>query len=612
MRYESIRVRSFRSIRDSGLIRFDPRMTVLVGHNNSGKSAVLDAMWRNHDTPHRSPTTVPVRGASPEQTRLERVLAGTGVDVKNWQVRGSERFKMPCPVGFLPDASGAFAALLTAPRIVLRDPVALDDVKTPLLDVLSFAGGRPTTVEFERLPGGGLSQSQSVTVQDHRDLRSQLIWRFFAHQVVRVRAERVSLMRGQIGTTADAGPSAERLASALHYLQGRNPSLFDRIVQTTRGLVPSVRAVGLANLGDREVQIEIWPFDPALMRDDLAVPLEDAGTGIGQVLALVHALLAADEPKVFLIDEPSNFLHPKAVLDLIALLRSHPGHQYVIATHSPEVIAACEPGVVQRVRLVDGETHIEQIDPKNVEEQRRTLVDLGVRLSAFFGADEVLWVEGPTEEAVLPKLLPPELTSGLKILAVHDTGALEGKDPARIVGMYKKLVDGIALIPPAVGFFFDREGRTDAQVKDLQLKTSDRLVFTERRLLENYLLDLDAIAHVLGEEMATSDPGTSFSGADVSEWIRAQVTERGGKFSATATLDEDRTAWTESVHAAKLLEKLFSALTETKLAYRKTRHGPMIADRILATNESFFDPLRDELKAVLVRGRQHTRAAQPR
>lgn len=462
------------------------------------------------------------------------------------------------------------------------------------------------------MQAGDSPKFQNGSAAEYLDLRSQLISRFFAHQVVRVRAERVSLMRGQIGTTADAGPSAERLASALHYLQGRNPALFDKMVQTTRGLVPSVRGVGIANVGDRDVQIEIWPFDPALMRDDLAVPLDAAGTGIGQVLALVHALLAADEPKVFLIDEPSNFLHPKAVLDLIALLRSHPEHQYVIATHSPEVIAACGPGIVQRVRLVDGETHVEQIDPKNVEEQRRTLIDLGVRLSAFFGADEVLWVEGPTEEAILPKLLTPELTSGLKVLAVHDTGALEGKDPARIVGMYKRLVDGVALIPPAVGFFFDREGRSQAELKDLRSKTSDRLVFTERRLLENYLLDLDAIAHVLSEEMATSDLGTRFSGADVEGWIRTQASERGGKFSATATLDEDRKAWTASVHAAKLLGKLFSALTETKLVYRKTRHGPMIADRILATNQSFFDPLRDELKAVLARGRQHTRAAQPR
>lgn len=158
MRYESIRVRSFRSIRDSGLLRFDPRMTVLVGHNNSGKTAVLDAMWRNHDTPHRSPITIPVRGATPEQTQLERVLAGTGEDVTNWQIRGSEVFRMPCPAGFLPDAVGAFTALLTAPRIVLRDPFALDDVKTPLLGVLSLAGGPPPTVVFQRHAGGGLSQ----------------------------------------------------------------------------------------------------------------------------------------------------------------------------------------------------------------------------------------------------------------------------------------------------------------------------------------------------------------------------------------------------------------------------------------------------------------------
>jgi hypothetical protein len=333
--------------------------------------------------------------------------------------------------------------------------------------------------------------------------------------------------------------------------------------------------------------------------------MESAGSGVWQVLSLVYALYTAEEPKVFLIDEPNNYLHPKAVLDLIALLRSHPQHQYVIATHSPEVIAACEPGIVHRVWLEDGESQFEQIDPSEVEDQRRILRGLGVRLSAFFGADEVLWVEGPTEEAVFPKLLTPEELSGLRFLAVHDTGAFDPKDPRRVAAIYEKLVRGVALIPPAVGFLFDREDRSEADVAALKAKVGSKLELTKRRLVECYFLDLQAVADTITDEMRASGPADfQLTKERIEEWIRGRAKERGGKYSAAKSYDEDPAKWRETVDAANLLKDLFGTLTDQMLAFRKTWHGPAIVDRILARDPTFLAPLRNELLAVIRRGRE--------
>jgi len=347
------------------------------------------------------------------------------------------------------------------------------------------------------------------------------------------------------------------------------------------------------------VGIYAWPFKQA----HLAVAIDNLGTGVWQVIALAFGVITADRPKVFLIDEPNNYLHPKAVLDLIALLKEHPQHQYVIATHSPEVISACEPGIVHRVWLEEGESRFEQIDPSKVADQRRTLHGLGVRLSAFFGADEVLWVEGPTEEAVFPKLLAPNELSGLRILAVHDTGPFS-KNPERIAAIYKKLVDGIALIPPAVGFFFDREDQTQEQVDQLKVTLGDKLALTKRRLLECYFLDPQAIAETITEAMqAAGDTAFVISSTRVEECIR-EFEANGRRFSATKRYDDDRNRWLETVHAAKLLNALFGALTDTRLSYQKTWHGPAIVDRILARDPGLLDPLRNELRAVIERGRQ--------
>jgi predicted ATP-dependent endonuclease of OLD family len=42
------------------------------------------------------------------------------------------------------------------------------------------------------------------------------------------------------------------------------------------------------------------------------------------------------------IDEPNSFLHPDAARTLIRILKQHPQHQYIITTHSPEVIAEAD------------------------------------------------------------------------------------------------------------------------------------------------------------------------------------------------------------------------------------------------------------------------------
>jgi predicted ATP-dependent endonuclease of OLD family len=44
MEIEAIRVQNFRCVRDSGKIAFNSGVTFLIGENESGKSAILDAL----------------------------------------------------------------------------------------------------------------------------------------------------------------------------------------------------------------------------------------------------------------------------------------------------------------------------------------------------------------------------------------------------------------------------------------------------------------------------------------------------------------------------------------------------------------------------------------
>lgn len=604
MRYKSIQVTSFRSIRESPRLEMDERMTVIVGQNNSGKTALLDAMWTSEPNPHRSPRTVEFPDQPAPPTSIVRSLVGTGRDVARFLSTGVAEFGIHLGVSVTADT--AVHTLCDAPSIEVTSPFRRPQTGESYLGVFPIVQSHSYKVWITKASNAGWA-STLAQYHDSDDLQSRLTVRFLRNQIARVRADGHIGSRGRFGVSGDAGPSSENLASALHYQRSENPPLVDEVVRQVSRIVPSVHEVVAANFDARsaEVEVRIWPFARSEMRADLAVAMERAGSGVWQVLSIVYALLTATEPKVFLIDEPNNYLHPKAVLDLIALLKSHPQHQYVIATHSPEVISACEPGIVHRVWLEDGESQFEQIDPSEVEDQRRTLQGLGVRLSAFFGADEVLWVEGPTEEAVFPKLLTPEELSGLRFLAVHDTGAFDPKDPRRVAAIYEKLVRGVALIPPAVGFLFDREDRSEADVAALKAKVGSKLELTKRRLVECYFLDLQAVADTITDEMRASGPADfQLTKERIEEWIRGRAEERGGKYSAAKSYDEDPAKWRETVDAANLLKDLFGTLTDQMLVFRKTWHGPAIVDRILKRDPTFLDPLREELRAVLQRGRQ--------
>jgi predicted ATPase len=102
----------------------------------------------------------------------------------------------------------------------------------------------------------------------------------------------------------------------------------------------------------------------------LAFSLSDCGTGTGQVLAILYAVLASPEPRQIIIDEPQSYLHLGAAKKLIQILKQFPQHQYFIATHSAEIIAATNPSTIVKLRYEDGETQASMMNAKDIKEQR--------------------------------------------------------------------------------------------------------------------------------------------------------------------------------------------------------------------------------------------------
>ncbi len=205
------------------------------------------------------------------------------------------------------------------------------------------------------------------------------------------------------------------------------------------------------------------------------VPLSECGTGIGQVLAILYVVLTSDIPHVIIIDEPNSFLHPGACRKLIEILKEHPQHQFIIATHSPSTIAAANPTTINIVQYENAQSKIQQVDLTELKNQQSYLTEIGAKLSDVFGSDNILWVEGKTEELCFPLII--DKTEGLSvmgtsILSVKNTGDFESRNSKLIYDIYKKLSTGAGLMPPAIGFLFDRENKNEKDITELEKKVT--------------------------------------------------------------------------------------------------------------------------------------------
>ncbi len=212
------------------------------------------------------------------------------------------------------------------------------------------------------------------------------------------------------------------------------------------------------------------------------------------------------------------------------------------------------------------------------------------------GRNNVLWVEGQTEEASFPriirKFIKPQAV-GLAIVGVLQTGDFEGPDALDVVRIYNRLSRGGALIPPAIAFVFDHDGRSDKEIEDAERLGG--VHFLARRAFENYLLNAAAIAHCMNcHPPFSTNEAPKVTVDRVRDWI------------ATHQLDpvygtDGKTSDLVVLYAPKLLHDLFLGISENRLEYRKTTHSVELTEWILENKPDELKEVADLLRIILAR-----------
>jgi hypothetical protein len=410
------------------------------------------------------------------------------------------------------------------------------------------------------------------------------------------RAERMNVSECNIEGNSELKPDASNLGSVLLQLAA-DPDAQQRFTTYLRTIFPTIYSVISRPTTASMTRIEVIIRDAqsSEWNPGISIPLSDSGTGISQVLAILYVVVTARTPRVIVIDEPNSFLHPGAAKTLLSILREC-DHQYIITTHSPEIIRAVEPEVLHLLKWNGREVVVETLDRSDIAGTRNVLQELGVRLSDVFGADNVLWVEGDTEEICFPKLLKyaaHPLSAATAVVAMVNTGDLESRRRYLAWRVYERLSAGSALVPPALAFSFDREGRTETQINDIIRMSRGMAHFLPRRTYENYLLDADAIRAVLNLV------GIERSVADVAAWIAVNGA-RQAYFDTPEIVSVADPKWHVIVNAPKLLHDLFGDLSvDAPIEYRKVKHSVALTEWLIEHNPSHLKELLEYLVGLM-------------
>jgi putative ATP-dependent endonuclease of OLD family len=230
--------------------------------------------------------------------------------------------------------------------------------------------------------------------------------------------------------------------------------------------------------------------------------VEANGAGVREALRLVLDL-ELKKPQLLLLEEPEVHLHPGLEHAVYSYLRDRSqAVQMFVTTHSTNFVDSVS---FQNIYLVSRDrsarSTVERLD--SGDEALRIPAELGLRLSTVFMYDRLLFVEGPSDEAVLR-----ELAKTLDAdFARANIGFVQMGGIRNFVHFAAQgTIDLLARRRIRLGFVADRDERDDLEVQKMvkRLGQSAGLKVLDRRELENYLFSPAAIVRFIEEKRSAA------------------------------------------------------------------------------------------------------------
>lgn len=590
MRLQSIEIENYKSFWDKQVIYLEPGFNLFLGTNNSGKTTALEALDLTHlNEPHRSILSIENYGRNPETSSKITTNIVTNLQELRRLKPGNIHIPLPTTDSMEYEPQKEFFSYLINNNefsIIVEDGDSISiRFKYPQGETKQFSTNVSGIVLTFPLIAHTTNKTE-FSPASHSIISNEIAAYYLPYHtcVYRFSAQRLPAAQSPMFPTATLQNNASNLAFCINRLQSTDAYGHKLLCEWINRVFPHVHWIQAPTNDGNLFELRCLPLPPESRRDDLAVRLDRMGAGIGNVIAMLYVVLTSRHPQVISIDEPNSFLHPRALRELLQILRSEAQqHQIILTAHSADVLTAIKPSMITMFEFDGSKTTIKQVDALSISDLKSGLSDLGIRMTDLHGRDRVLWVEGQTEELVVPELLSyfcPEIAAGTAVLRVEHTGTFEksGVDPKEVAKIYKRLTESSALVPPMTAILLDSELHKDNVLISLKQESKGLLNFLERRMLENYVLDAEAIANrlnILGENVSVTDVEMELE-----------------KNSITQGID------LKKVNGAKILKDIFNSLTESRHEFRKVQDVPELINFLIQSKAAYLNPLGNSLREL--------------
>lgn len=175
------------------------------------------------------------------------------------------------------------------------------------------------------------------------------------------------------GTPTRFLPDGSNLPWVVDALQRSDNERFYRWIDHVRTAIPSLKTVTSREREEDRHRYLVVEFD-----NGLQAPSWIVSDGTLRLLALTLLAYLKDETGVYLVEEPENGIHPKAVETVFQALSSVYGSQVLCASHSPVVLRLAQPkDIFCFAKTPDGATDIVRGDEHPYLRDWQGLLDLG-------------------------------------------------------------------------------------------------------------------------------------------------------------------------------------------------------------------------------------------
>jgi len=475
MRLISAHVTNYRSVEDSDEFGLEPDVTCLVGKNESGKTTVLQALFRlnpvesagfeevvdfparharrRKDWGRKERIPVVVARFSYDDEELKQIEADLGPDALH-----SPEFTVT--IGYR-NATKTFSHRYNEAAIVkhLRSGLDLPSAATAAVNKTSTITGLLEALDgLEEPPAAASVLAQRIRGWRNESIGHYLIDEYASRLMPKFvyfgdydvmpgkvsipdlirRRDSHTLERGELALLGLLNMAGVRLED---FQTTDNHERLIRELENSSNVISEEVFDYWSQNTDLEVQLEVLPVEegavaplddgPILQirvrnqRHKVSVPFDDRSRGFVwffSFLAYFNNLEEAeDNDLILLLDEPGLSLHGRAQGDLLRLIdeRLAPNHQVVYTTHSPFMV---DPDHLQRVRTVIDQDKVgTKVSAEIFKADEATaaplLTAMGIEMTqTLFIGKHTLLLEGPSDMIyldVLTDLLEAQGKNGL-------------------------------------------------------------------------------------------------------------------------------------------------------------------------------------------------------